>query len=172
MPDSPVSEQGACTNSFDTGLVLFTCPACGGRFQGGFLPGAIALCPENQWWSKLASPFFSWLAAGMKPRFNPSGHDYWSQVKRITWRLLAVWIGLILSVVLLIPLFGITVYGVPLTYWVISSFLLLSFLGLVACYALRMDRLESKFKRAVENNRNPSGDTDEKQHRRGGPPPF
>lgn len=103
---------------------------------------------------------------------SPLEKNYWPQVKRITWRLLAVWIALILSVVVLIPLFGITVYGVPLTYWVISSFLLLSFLGLVACYAWRMDRLESKFKRAVENNRNPSGDIDEKQHRRGGETPL
>ncbi|BET27473.1 putative solute:sodium symporter small subunit [Limnobacter thiooxidans] len=97
---------------------------------------------------------------------------YWRQVKQITWRLLGVWIALILSIVLFIPQLGITVYGVPLTYWVISSLLLLSFLGLVACYAWRMDRLELKFKRAVENNRNPSGDSHEKQHRRGGETPL
>lgn len=103
---------------------------------------------------------------------TPLEQDYWRQVKRITWQLLGVWIVLILSVVLFIPQLGITVYGVPLTYWVISSVLLLSFLALVACYAWRMDRLESKFKRAVENNRNLSGDNHEKQHRRGGSPPF
>ncbi len=97
---------------------------------------------------------------------------YWRQVKQITWRLLGVWIVLILSVVLLIPQLGITIYGVPLTYWVISSVLLLSFLGLVACYAWRMDRLELKFKRAVENNCDLSGDTHEKQHRRGGEAPL
>lgn len=97
---------------------------------------------------------------------------YWRKVKQITWRLLAVWIVLILSIVLFIPQLGITVYGVPLTYWVISSALLLSFLGLVACYAWRMDRLELKFKRAVENNRNPSGDSHEKQHRRGRETPL
>jgi|GEM_PF-917096 len=103
---------------------------------------------------------------------TPLENEYWRQVKRITWRLLAVWIALILSVVLFIPQLGITVYGVPLTYWVISSVLLLSFLGLVACYAWRMDRLELKFKRAVENNRNHPGDTNEKQHGRGGKTPH
>ncbi|MBU0542780.1 MAG: DUF4212 domain-containing protein [Gammaproteobacteria bacterium] len=103
---------------------------------------------------------------------TPRENEYWRQVKRITWRLLVVWIALILSVVLFIPQLGITVYGVPLTYWVISSVLLLSFLGLVACYAWRMDRLELKFKRAVENNRNHPGDTNEKQHRRGGKTPH
>jgi len=80
------------------------------------------------------------------PQPTPLETEYWRQVKRITWRLLVVWIALILSVVLFIPRLGITVYGVPLTYWVISSVLLLSFLGLVACYAWRMDRLESRFK--------------------------
>ncbi|MEQ9105952.1 MAG: DUF4212 domain-containing protein [Limnobacter sp.] len=103
---------------------------------------------------------------------TPLENEYWRQVKRITWRLLGVWVALILSVVLFIPLLGITVYGVPLSYWVISSVLLLSFLGLVACYAWFMDRLELKFKRAVENNRNPSGDRHEKQHRRGGKTPL
>lgn len=103
---------------------------------------------------------------------TPLEKDYWQQVKRITGRLLAVWIALILIVVLFIPQLGITVYGVPLTYWVISSVLLLSFLGLVACYAWRMDRLESEFKRAVENNRNLSGDRHEEQHRRGGKTPL
>lgn len=107
-----------------------------------------------------------------KPHQTPLESEYWRQVKRITWRLLGVWIVLILSVVLFIPRLGITVYGVPLTYWVISSVLLLSFLGLVACYAWRMDRLELKFKRAVENNRNYPGDTNEKQHRRGGKTPH
>jgi len=97
---------------------------------------------------------------------------YWRHVKQITWRLLGVWIASILSIVLFIPQFGITVYGVPLTYWVISSVLLLSFLALVACYAWQMDRLESKFKRAVENNRDLSGDSHEKQHRRGGETPL
>ncbi|WP_341237676.1 DUF4212 domain-containing protein [uncultured Limnobacter sp.] len=106
------------------------------------------------------------------PQPTPLETEYWRQVKRITWRLLVVWIALILSVVLFIPRLGITVYGVPLTYWVISSVLLLSFLGLVACYAWRMDRLESRFKRAVENNRNYLGDTNEKQHRRGGKTPH
>ena len=103
---------------------------------------------------------------------TPLENEYWRQVKRITGRLLLVWIALILSVVLFIPQLGITVYGVPLTYWVISSVLLLSFLGLVACYAWRMDRLELKFKRAVENNRNLPGDRHEKQHRRGGKTPL
>ncbi len=103
---------------------------------------------------------------------TPLENEYWRQVKRITRRLLVVWIGLILGVVLFIPQLGITVYGVPLTYWVISSVLLLSFLGLVACYAWRMDRLELKFKRAVENNRDLPGDTNEKQHRRGGKTPH
>ena len=103
---------------------------------------------------------------------TPLEKDYWQQVKQITWRLLGVWIALILAVVLFIPQLRITVYGVPLTYWIISSVLLLSFLGLVACYAHRMDRLESKFKRAVENSRQPSGDRHEKQHRRGGKTPF
>ena len=103
---------------------------------------------------------------------TPLENEYWRQVKRITGRLLLVWIALILGVVLFIPQLGITVYGVPLTYWVISSVLLLSFLGLVACYAWRMDRLELKFKRAVENNRNLPGDRHEKQHRRGGKTPL
>ena len=103
---------------------------------------------------------------------TPLENEYWRQVKRITWHLLGVWVALILSVVLFIPQLGITVYGVPLSYWVISSVLLLSFLGLVACYAWRMDRLELKFKRAVENNRNPSGDRHEEQHRRGGKTPL
>ena len=103
---------------------------------------------------------------------TPLENEYWRQVKRITGRLLLVWIALILSVVLFIPQLGITVYGVPLTYWVISSVLLLSFLGLVACYAWRMDRLELEFKRAVENNRNLPGDRHEKQHRRGGKIPL
>jgi putative solute:sodium symporter small subunit len=103
---------------------------------------------------------------------TPLENEYWRQVKRITGRLLLVWIALILSVVLFIPQLGITVYGVPLTYWVISSVLLLSFLGLVACYAWRMDRLELEFKRAVENNRNLPGDRHEKQHRRGGKTPL
>ncbi|MGV3468955.1 DUF4212 domain-containing protein [Limnobacter sp.] len=106
------------------------------------------------------------------PQATPLENEYWRQVKRITRRLLVVWIGLILGVVLFIPQLGITVYGVPLTYWVISSVLLLSFLGLVACYAWRMDRLELKFKRAVENNRNYLGDTNEEQHRRGGKAPH
>ncbi|VWX34728.1 conserved hypothetical protein [Limnobacter sp. 130] len=106
------------------------------------------------------------------PQPTPLETEYWRQVKRITWRLLVVWIALILSVVLFIPRLGITVYGVPLTYWVISSVLLLSFFGLVACYAWRMDRLESRFKRAVENNRKHPGDTNEKQHRRGGKTPH
>lgn len=103
---------------------------------------------------------------------TPLEKDYWRQVKRITWCLLAIWIALILSVVVFIPQLGITVYGVPLTYWIISSVLLLSFLGLVACYAWRMDRLELEFKRAVENNRDLSGDRHEKQHRRGGKAPL
>ena len=103
---------------------------------------------------------------------TPLENEYWRQVKQLTWRLLGVWVALILSVVLFIPQLGITVYGVPLSYWVISSVLLLSFLGLVACYAWCMDRLELKFKRAVENNRNPSGDSHEKQHRRGGETPL
>lgn len=103
---------------------------------------------------------------------TPLENEYWRQVKRITGRLLLVWIALILGVVLFIPQLGITVYGVPLTYWVISSVLLLSFLGLVACYAWRMDRLELEFKRAVENNRNLPGDRHEKQHRRGGKTPL
>lgn len=106
------------------------------------------------------------------PQPTPLENEYWRHVKRITRRLLVVWIGLILGVVLFIPQLGITVYGVPLTYWVISSVLLLSFLGLVACYAWRMDRLELKFKRAVENNRNYLGDTNEEQHRRGGKAPH
>jgi putative solute:sodium symporter small subunit len=103
---------------------------------------------------------------------TPIEKAYWPKVKSLTWRLLVVWVALILSVVIFIPLLGITVYGVPLTYWVISSFLLLSFLGLVACYAWRMDGLESEFKRAVEKSRNPSGDSHEKQHRRGGEAPL
>jgi putative solute:sodium symporter small subunit len=103
---------------------------------------------------------------------TPLENEYWRQVKRITWPLLGVWVALILSVVLFIPYLGITVYGVPLSYWVISSVLLVSFLALVACYAWRMDRLELKFKRAVENNRNHPGDTNEKQHRRGGKTPH
>jgi putative solute:sodium symporter small subunit len=103
---------------------------------------------------------------------TPLQNEYWRQVKRITWRLLGVWIVLILVVVLLVPQLGITVYGVPLSYWVISSVLLLSFLGLVACYAWSMDRLELEFKRAVENNRNLSGDSHEKQQRRGGKTPH
>jgi putative solute:sodium symporter small subunit len=103
---------------------------------------------------------------------TPLEKEYWRRVKQITWRLLGVWIALILGIVLLTPQFGLTVYGVPLTYWVISSVLLLSFLGLVACYAWRMDRLELKFKRAVENSRDLSGDRHEKQHRRGGETPL
>lgn len=37
------------------------------------------------------------------PQPTPLENEYWRQVKRITWRLLWVWIALILSVVLFIP---------------------------------------------------------------------
>jgi putative solute:sodium symporter small subunit len=95
---------------------------------------------------------------------------YWQQVRRITWQLFGIWVFLILGVVVVVPRLGLSIYGVPLSYWMISSVLLLSFLCLVACYAWRMDRLESKFKRAVENSRHATGDTDEKQHWGSGPP--
>ena len=68
-----------------------------------------------------------------------------------------MWVALILCVVVFLPLLGITVYGVPLSYWGISSVLLLSFLGLVACYAWFMDRLELKFKRAMEKKHSQGG---------------
>ncbi|HEX4917734.1 MAG TPA: sodium/substrate symporter small subunit [Limnobacter sp.] len=103
---------------------------------------------------------------------TPLEELYWQRVKRITWRLLAVWVLLILGIVILVPRLGIHVYGIPLTYWLISSVLLISFLGLVICYAWHMDRLESKFKRAVENSRHAPGDSHEEQHRGGGQPPF
>ncbi|HEX4879358.1 MAG TPA: sodium/substrate symporter small subunit [Limnobacter sp.] len=74
---------------------------------------------------------------------TPLEELYWQRVKRITRRLLAVWVLLILGVVLLVPRLGIEVYGVPLTYWLISSVLLLTFLGLVALYAWQMDRLDA-----------------------------
>ena len=96
--------------------------------------------------------------------------EYWQQVRRITWQLFGVWVTLILSVVVLVPMLGVSVYGVPLSYWLISSVLLISFLCLVACYAWRMDRLESRFKRAVEKSRQATGDTDEKQHWGSGSP--
>lgn len=72
-----------------------------------------------------------------------SGFTYWLRVRRLTFRLLAVWITLILGVVLIPPLFKFTLFGVPLTYGLISSVLLLSFLLLVIVFARRMDQLES-----------------------------
>ncbi len=60
---------------------------------------------------------------------------YWTQVKRITTRLLLVWIALVFGVVLLVPQ--------QFAYWLISCFLLLSFLGLVVCYAWQMDKLDN-----------------------------
>lgn len=60
---------------------------------------------------------------------------YWTQVKRITTRLLVVWIALIFGVVVLVPN--------QFAYWLISCFLLLSFLGLVVCYAWQMDKLDA-----------------------------
>ncbi|WP_370262210.1 DUF4212 domain-containing protein [Limnobacter sp.] len=110
----------------------------------------------------------------MPAKRPPNAHEelYWQRVRRITGGLLLVWMLLILGIVLFVPQLHIHVYGVPLTYWLISTVLLISFLGLVICYAWRMDRLESKFKRAVENNRHASGDSHEKQHRGGGQAPF
>lgn len=72
--------------------------------------------------------------------------EYWQQTRRLTCRLLGLWVVLILGAVLLVPFFDITVYGMPFTYWAISSVLLLSFLGIVSYYAWRMDRLDSTYK--------------------------
>ncbi|HEX5485276.1 MAG TPA: sodium/substrate symporter small subunit [Limnobacter sp.] len=68
---------------------------------------------------------------------------YWARVRRLTFRLLSIWIALILGVVLVPPFFKFTLFGVPLTYGLISSVLLLSFLLLVIVFARGMDQLES-----------------------------
>lgn len=96
---------------------------------------------------------------------------YWQAVRRLTMRILSVWVLIILGVVLVVPRLEITVFGMPLAYWLISSLLLIAFLVLVAFYAWSMDRIELEFKRSVENNHDTPGDTHEKQHRGGRPGP-
>lgn len=72
-----------------------------------------------------------------------SSSTYWQDVRRLTLRILLVWALLVLVVVLAAPALSLTVFGIPLGYWLISSFLLPSFLILIVYYAWRMDRLES-----------------------------
>jgi putative solute:sodium symporter small subunit len=69
---------------------------------------------------------------------------YWTRVKRLTFVLLGAWVLLILGVVLLSPYININWFGMPLTYGLISSVLLLSFLMLVACFARGMDKLDKQ----------------------------
>jgi putative solute:sodium symporter small subunit len=68
---------------------------------------------------------------------------YWARVRKLTYRVLMVWVVLVFSVVLVAPVLSATVFGIPLSYWLISAFLLPGFLILIVYYAWRMDRLES-----------------------------
>lgn len=77
------------------------------------------------------------------PLLTPEQFAYWTEVKRITWRLLGIWILLILGAVVFVPASPIVVFGIPLSYWLISGALLISFLGLVVVYAWRMDKLDA-----------------------------
>lgn len=96
---------------------------------------------------------------------------YWTRVKRITLGILGVWITLILGSVTFA--FGSTqqLFGIPLSYWIISGGLLLSFLLLVICYAVLMDRLDASMNmNATVNSRDAqanAGDKDETQPGRG-----
>lgn len=75
---------------------------------------------------------------------NPiSPSKYWISTRTLTFRILIVWFVLVFFVVLAAPGLSVTVFGIPLGYWLISSFLLPSFLVLIVYYAWRMDRLES-----------------------------
>ncbi|HEY1059971.1 MAG TPA: sodium/substrate symporter small subunit [Limnobacter sp.] len=104
-----------------------------------------------------------------EPLLSPQQYAYWQAVKRLTWRILGVWIALILGAVLFAPVSEAVLFGVPLSYWIISGALLVSFLGLVVCYAWTMDRIDghpnSTPTKAMNNNRAEAGDTHEDQLR-------
>lgn len=109
-----------------------------------------------------------------KTRPAPLHSPYWLAVRSITARVIIIWLALIFLTVFVVPLLGITVAGVSLTYWLISSVLLLGFVGLVAYYSFRMDKLESEMYRQQTNqadiDTDPSlqaGDTHENQQGRG-----
>jgi putative solute:sodium symporter small subunit len=103
------------------------------------------------------NPADSLTGAGMDAERLRIRMRYWRRVQQLTGALLAVW----LLTTLIGPWFarklsGIQIAGFPLSFWVASQGALLIYIGVVAVYAVVMDRLDAAFAR--ELHRLPNAD--------------
>lgn len=79
----------------------------------------------------------------MPPSRRPQ-RQYWIRTRRLTWVLLLAWLVTTFGVIFFArALSGITLFGWPMSYYMVAQGTTLIYLAIVALYAWRMRRLES-----------------------------
>ena len=71
---------------------------------------------------------------------------YWRHTCRLTWLLLAIWLGVTFAVIFFArELAGLSLFGWSLSFYLAAQGAIVIYLAIVGVYALKMKRLDARF---------------------------